>query len=568
MLFAFFMEQTSRAPAASKRARESLLLELAQTQITSHALLSPGLAAFIDAPVAVSASEGQQISAQTVTAAGVTIELSDALLSLSPVRFRQLLAAGWKLLSDADRNELSKKFLPVSVTAEDVLVGPQHFVSLFGGHPVDVFLLRAQSGLLHPTTIALQTRLASLVRRVRANERAAVASQLRSSTEPALRLFAYLAGNVANPLQLLPPQLTPAQQQQMQQQLQEENYDTDDPDEVPPSSSVPSSEKKRARSPPSSASRLAKGDILSRTQKKTQSRLASGVLNASYRCFIRMRDIMRSRQPLRMSDFEQAVLQDGCFERDPVEPLTVGQLVKVAVKFLCRQTPVVKGSYGPYLVIAPPENVLLQWADDSKMEEVDAMLELEGAEKFFRFVLSRGWIDVNTGVVNSMRMSDLKNSITTLRKMPPEVLTEFHRQERERFEPHNVLHPYTYRLGNMNSIVGAQRTKAALSKLPRKHPLLIDDRPNTVAVQDIVRDALARLPQGVGTKGDLQLLITDSQFVIPDAQPQALAATLSDSLDRLSAANDPAAIYHHSTKLWSYLHRGRKPQDFLPPEDD
>ncbi len=82
-------------------------------------------------------------------------------------------------------------------------------------------------------------------------------------------------------------------------------------------------------------------------------------------------------------------------------------------------------------------------------------------------------------------------------------------QERERFDPTNASAPYTYRLGALVTTVAPQKSK--LGKHARKHAMLLDDRPASVNVQDVVRDALARLPQGVGTKFDLQMLLHDSQ---------------------------------------------------------
>ncbi len=98
--------------------------------------------------------------------------------------------------------------------------------------------------------------------------------------------------------------------------------------------------------------------------------------------------------------------------------------------------------------------------------------------------------------------------------------------------------------------------------------MLLDVRPQTVTLQDVVRDALARLPQGVGTKADLQMLILDSQFVVQDVSPAILASSISDSLDRLSAVSDPAASFESSSRLWAYLHRNRGIHELAAREVD
>lgn len=91
--------------------------------------------------------------------------------------------------------------------------------------------------------------------------------------------------------------------------------------------------------------------------------------------------------------------------------------------------------------------------------------------------------------------------------------------------------------------------------------MLLDDRPATVNVQDVVRDAMARLPQGVGTKGDVMVLLQDSQYVDPMCPATMVASHLSDCLDRLSAMSDPVASYSGPSRLWSYLHRNRSPEE-------
>jgi hypothetical protein len=73
---------------------------------------------------------------------------------------------------------------------------------------------------------------------------------------------------------------------------------------------------------------------------------------------------------------------------------------------------------------------------------------------------------------------------------------------------------------------------------------------------------------GVGTKADLQVLVMDSQFVVQDVSAGILASSVSDSLDRLSTASDPAAAFHSSSRLWAYLHRNRGMHEFLTVDDE
>lgn len=97
------------------------------------------------------------------------------------------------------------------------------------------------------------------------------------------------------------------------------------------------------------------------------------------------------------------------------------------------------------------------------------------------------------------------------------AVTDFHPQERERM--YNPSSCYTYRLLDFSVMVGPIRGVAGnsnLSTTPSKgknHPLLVADRPPYVTIIVLVRDAVARLKNGEGTRQNICELVKESQFI-------------------------------------------------------
>ena len=97
---------------------------------------------------------------------------------------------------------------------------------------------------------------------------------------------------------------------------------------------------------------------------------------------------------------------------------------------------------------------------------------------------------------------------------------------------------------------------------PIPHVLLKSNRPPFVSILSVVRDGVARLPDGVGTRLDVTELCKDSQWVVPGGMDENLMSmTIGGGLDRLQAEDDPACRFDPATRLWVYLHRKRKLDD-------
>jgi nuclear factor related to kappa-B-binding protein len=118
---------------------------------------------------------------------------------------------------------------------------------------------------------------------------------------------------------------------------------------------------------------------------------------------------------------------------------------------------------------------------------------------------------------NEQSSADLSPQIhqPTLSSSSPSFVADFHTQERERmFNPTNT---YTYRLNDFSVAVGPIRAPGGtLSTTPCKgksHPLLVADRPAYITIIVIVRDAVARLRNGEGTRQHICELVKESQFI-------------------------------------------------------
>lgn len=119
----------------------------------------------------------------------------------------------------------------------------------------------------------------------------------------------------------------------------------------------------------------------------------------------------------------------------------------------------------------------------------------------------------------------------------------------------------------------------------------VNERPSYITALSLVRDAVARLPNGRGNRGDILDLLRginsiamrgflrptcslniprwfafnamyhkDSQYIVPTVQEEQLGAMLSSCLDRLQSEPDPCVRYDNEGKTWMYIHLMRSPQ--------
>ncbi|XP_065644206.1 nuclear factor related to kappa-B-binding protein isoform X2 [Hydra vulgaris] len=136
---------------------------------------------------------------------------------------------------------------------------------------------------------------------------------------------------------------------------------------------------------------------------------------------------------------------------------------------------------------------------------------------------------------------------------------EFRRQEKERFlKPYM---PFVYTLHGYSSVAapvkGVFKDSNFDTAKAREHAMLVSERPAYVTILSLVRDAVARLPNGEGTRAEVCLLLRDSQFLNPKATDSQVNNVVSGALDRLHAEKDPCVKFDPVRKVWLYLHRYR-----------
>ncbi|CAL8099766.1 unnamed protein product [Calicophoron daubneyi] len=163
-----------------------------------------------------------------------------------------------------------------------------------------------------------------------------------------------------------------------------------------------------------------------------------------------------------------------------------------------------------------------------------------------------------------------------LRPFTEEQKRAFQAQESERFM--RPWMPFVYHIQDYTSVVGplraapsanAQRAAALFQRAgplqarARDHPLLRPDRPMYVSLAEIVRDAVACLPNGEGTRADITTLVQNSGYLLANFDQRKLQQCVSSALDRLQGeAADPSVYFNASRRMWIYRHRHRTAEEF------
>ncbi|KAL6987509.1 hypothetical protein U1Q18_013253 [Sarracenia purpurea var. burkii] len=162
------------------------------------------------------------------------------------------------------------------------------------------------------------------------------------------------------------------------------------------------------------------------------------------------------------------------------------------------------------------------------------------------------------------RFKDLRSqrSLTTISPSSDEVRTYFRREETLRYLVPERAFSYTALDGRKSTVAPLRRCGGNPSARARDHFMLKTNRPPHVTVLCLVRDAAARLPGSIGTRGDVCTLIRDSQFIVDGISDAQVNQVVSGALDRLHYELDPCVKYNRDRHLWVYLHREREEEDF------
>ncbi|VDO06286.1 unnamed protein product [Rodentolepis nana] len=149
----------------------------------------------------------------------------------------------------------------------------------------------------------------------------------------------------------------------------------------------------------------------------------------------------------------------------------------------------------------------------------------------------------------------------------PEQRRQFQEQEEKRFS--TPWAPFVYNQHGYASVVApvfrdgsGNKMRATLSA--RDHPLLRNDRPPWVSISEIVRDAVARLPNGEGTRPEIAMLVQDSGYLVSPFNFKQLNQCISSALDRLQSEGEKSPVmYDSAQRLWIYRFRHLSANDFF-----
>ncbi|XP_022826651.1 nuclear factor related to kappa-B-binding protein isoform X1 [Spodoptera litura] len=238
--------------------------------------------------------------------------------------------------------------------------------------------------------------------------------------------------------------------------------------------------------------------------------------------------------------------------RSPIAPLNTwynlsddwcGELDS-ALDFLAGERGQHPDDYVPYLQFLP-ESQMYQWIGAGR--DCDAILGR----------LCERWLRAASPPPPAREPPPPRHPTTwSVRPATESELMDFRSQERKRFSM--AAKPFTYIQYGYRSVVGP-----VVRGSGGGGAVLVSSRPRHAALPALVRDALARLPNGEGTRHHVLTLLRMSQWVAP-CSDQTLLSAVSSVLDRLvSAKRDPVVKYDQRTAVWTYLHRHRSEEDWL-----
>ncbi|XP_073127829.1 uncharacterized protein [Henckelia pumila] len=139
----------------------------------------------------------------------------------------------------------------------------------------------------------------------------------------------------------------------------------------------------------------------------------------------------------------------------------------------------------------------------------------------------------------------------------------FQREETIRYLIPNRIFHYTTLDGKKSAVAPLRMSSNKALTKARGHYVFKPNRPPQFSLLSLVRDAAARLPNSMGTRADICVLIQDSQFVVENIPENTVKQVVSGALDRLHSEHDPCVEYNGKWGLWVYLHGDRGEEDFV-----
>ncbi|KAK8621114.1 hypothetical protein V6N13_067555 [Hibiscus sabdariffa] len=165
-------------------------------------------------------------------------------------------------------------------------------------------------------------------------------------------------------------------------------------------------------------------------------------------------------------------------------------------------------------------------------------------------------------VTERLREVRPRKTVATISPCPEEIRDYFRKEEAVRYFFPERAFSYTTLDGRKSTVAPLRRCSGKPSSKCREHFMLKADRPPNITVLSLVRDAAARLPDRVGTRADICVLVRDSQYIVEEISDDQLNQVVSGALDRLHYEHDPCVRFNAEKKLWFYLHGDREEDDF------
>lgn len=186
----------------------------------------------------------------------------------------------------------------------------------------------------------------------------------------------------------------------------------------------------------------------------------------------------------------------------------------------------------------------------------DESIDSDGFNKINIFEVPKSLTNENTDKDFRTKKTPKKLG-ANLAQSTTEEIKNFQNQELERYN--NPTEPYIFTLknGDRRWVAPVCKKTTELNTRPRDHHLLISERPSSVTILSLVRDATSKLPKGYGTRLDICELLRESQFITNSHDDERMSSVVSGALDRLHYEKDPCVRYDTNRKLWIYLHVGR-----------
>ncbi|XP_039031107.1 uncharacterized protein LOC120165717 [Hibiscus syriacus] len=165
-------------------------------------------------------------------------------------------------------------------------------------------------------------------------------------------------------------------------------------------------------------------------------------------------------------------------------------------------------------------------------------------------------------ITERLREVHPRKTVATISRCPKEIRDYFRKEEAVRYFVPERAFSYTALDGRKSTVAPLRRWSGKPSSKCREHFMLKADRPPNITILSLVRDAAARLPDHMGTRADVCVLVKDSQYIVEEVSDEQLNQVVSGALDRLHYEHDPCVRFNVEKKLWFYLHGDREEDDF------